>query len=46
MEAHKVFGVYDIIIRVECETKEKLKETIDEIRRIETIRAVLLLICV
>ncbi|GAH74194.1 unnamed protein product, partial [marine sediment metagenome] len=35
-EGYTIYGVYDNIIRVECETKEKLKETIDEIRSIET----------
>ena len=45
-EVHKIFGVYDIIIRVECETKEKLKETTDEKRRLEPVRSYILLICV
>jgi len=44
-EVHTVYGVYDIIIRVECETKEKLKETVDEIRHIENVRSTLLLVC-
>lgn len=44
-EVHKIFGVYDIIIRVECEIKEKLKETINAIKRLETVRSTLLLIC-
>ncbi|MBW1736125.1 MAG: Lrp/AsnC family transcriptional regulator [Deltaproteobacteria bacterium] len=37
-EIHTVYGVYDIIIRVECETMEKLKETVNDIRRLETVQ--------
>jgi DNA-binding Lrp family transcriptional regulator len=44
-EVHTIFGVYDVIIRVECETGEKLKETINEIRQLDTVRSTLTLIC-
>lgn len=44
-EVHTIFGVYDVIIRVECETGEKLKETVNEIRRLDTVRSTLTLIC-
>jgi DNA-binding Lrp family transcriptional regulator len=44
-EVYTIFGVYDIIIRVECETKEKLNQTINKIRRLDTVRSTLTLIC-
>jgi DNA-binding Lrp family transcriptional regulator len=44
-EVHTIFGVYDVIIRVEYETGEKLNETVNEIRRLDTVRSTLTLIC-
>lgn len=45
-EVYMIFGVYDIIIRVECETREELNETIiNKIRRLDTVRSTLTLIC-
>jgi DNA-binding Lrp family transcriptional regulator len=41
-EAHMVYGVYDIIARIETETMQSLKDTISrKIRRLENIRATL-----
>jgi DNA-binding Lrp family transcriptional regulator len=41
-EAHLVYGVYDIITRLETETLQNLKDTISQkIRRIEKIRSTL-----
>ena len=43
-EVHGVFGVYDIIAKVETGTVEKLRETITlKIRKIEEIRTTLTL---
>ena len=43
-EVHGVFGVYDIIAKVETGTVEKLRETITlKIRKIEEIRSTLTL---
>jgi hypothetical protein len=45
--AHVIYGVYDIIARVEAETVQKVKDVIlFKIRRIENVRSVLTLICV
>ena len=42
-----IYGVYDIIARVEAETMQKVKDVIlFKIRRIENVRSVLTLICV
>ncbi len=43
-EIHGVFGVYDIIAKVETDTTEKLHETIAfKIRKIDNIRSTLTL---
>ena len=44
-DVYMIYGVYDIIIRAECETKEGLNEAIHKIRRLETVRSTLTLIC-
>ena len=44
-EAHRLYGVYDFIIRVEAETVQDLKDLINRIRGIEKIRSTMPLIC-
>ena len=45
IEAHMVYGVYDIVAKVEAETLEKLKETITwKIRRLDKVRSTLTMI--
>jgi len=44
-EAYVVYGVYDVIAKVEAETMEKLKDIITwNIRRLEKIRSTLTMI--
>lgn len=46
-EVHVVYGVYDIIAKVEADTMEKVKETITwHIRRLEKVRSTLTMIVV
>lgn len=46
-EAHMVYGVYDIIARVETETMQELKDTISwKIRRLDKVRSTLTMIVV
>lgn len=46
-EAHMVYGVYDIIARVETETMQELKEVISwKIRRLDKVRSTLTMIVV
>ncbi len=46
-EAHLVYGVYDIIARVETETMQELKDTVSwKIRRIDKVRSTLTTIVV
>ena len=46
-EAHLVYGVYDIIARVETETMQELKDTVSwKIRRINKVRSTLTMIVV
>ncbi len=45
-EAHQLYGVYDLIIRVEAETLKNLKGLMNRIRDIGNIRATLPLVCV
>jgi len=45
-EAFMVYGVYDIIIQVEADTIEDLKELIREIRQMEKVRSTLTMIVV
>ena len=45
-EVHKIYGVYDFIIRVEAETPQGLKDTINSsIRGLDNIRSVITLMC-
>ena len=44
-EAHMVYGVYDIIIRIDAESMDVLKENIrDNIRSLDNIRSTLTMI--
>lgn len=41
-EAHYVYGVYDVIVKVEAENMEKLKEIVTfKIRRLNDVRSTL-----
>jgi DNA-binding Lrp family transcriptional regulator len=44
-EAHSVYGVYDIISRIEADTMDHLKDTISwKIRRLNKVRSTLTMI--
>jgi len=46
-EVYMVYGAYDLILKVEADTTEKVKETITwHIRRLEKVRSTLTLIAV
>ena len=45
-EAFKIYGVYDIIIKLEADTVCELKELTKEIRKMEKIRATLSMIVI
>jgi len=46
-EVYTVYGVYDIIVKVDAETMEKVKETITwKIRRLDKVRSTLTMIVV
>jgi DNA-binding Lrp family transcriptional regulator len=46
-EAYMVYGVYDIIARIETDTMQSLKDTISwKIRRLEKVRSTLTMIVV
>ena len=46
-EAHMVYGVYDIIARIETETMQELKDIISwKIRRLDKVRSTLTMIVV
>jgi DNA-binding Lrp family transcriptional regulator len=40
-EVHPVYGVYDIVVKVEAETMDQLKEVILRIRKLDKIRSTL-----
>ena len=45
-EAHLIYGVYDIIVRVEAETVQGLKDIVTfKIRSIDNVRSTLTLVC-
>ena|SRR5487761_267063 len=47
VEVHVVYGVYDIVAKVEAESLEKVKETItDRLRTLEKVRSTLTMIVV
>ena len=44
-EAHRVYGVYDIIARIEAESTDALKESIsDNVRSLENVRSTLTMV--
>ena len=46
-EVYEVYGVHDLILKVEADTTEKVKETITyHIRRLEKVRSTLTMIVV
>ncbi|MGQ9469467.1 MAG: Lrp/AsnC family transcriptional regulator [Nitrososphaerales archaeon] len=46
-EAHRVYGVYDTVVKVEAESTEKLKEVLTwKIRRLPHVRSTLTMIIV
>ncbi len=46
-EAHTVYGVYDIIVKIKAETMDRLKEVVTwHIRRINKVRSTLTMIVV
>jgi len=46
-EAYFVYGIYDIIVKIEAESIEKVKETVTKnIRRLENVRSTLTMIVV
>ena len=46
-EAHLVYGVYDLVARIEAETMDKLKEIVTwKIRRLDKVRSTLTMIVV
>jgi DNA-binding Lrp family transcriptional regulator len=45
-EAHMVYGVYDVIARVEAETVQGLKDIVaSKIRSVDKVRSTLTLVC-
>ena len=44
-EAYQIYGVYDLIIRVEAETRQELRDLINRIKVIGKIRSTLSMIC-
>ena len=45
-EAFKVYGVYDIILKVEADTMDKIKEMIIKIRTMEKVRSTISMIVI
>ena len=45
-EVYQLYGVYDIIIKMEAESMKELKEIVSLIRKLEKIRTSLTLICI
>ena len=47
IEAHTVYGVYDLVAKIEAETMDKLKETVTwKIRRLNRVRSTLTMIAI
>jgi len=45
IEAHAVYGVYDIVVKIEAETMDNLKETVTwKVRRLNKVRSTLTMI--
>jgi len=45
-EAFRIGGIYDIIIKVEADTREDLNDLIKEIRQMEKVRSTLMMIII
>ena len=45
-EAYQLYGVYDLIIQVEAETRQELKDLINRIKVIGKIRSTMSMICI
>ena len=45
-EVHQLYGVYDIIVHIEAETMQELKDLVNKIRIIGKIRSTLSMICI
>ena len=45
-EGYRLYGVYDLIIRVEAETMQEFKDSINRIRDIGKIRSTMPLLCI
>ncbi len=37
IEAHKIYGIYDMIIRIKAETVQELKDIIEKVRRVDKV---------
>jgi DNA-binding Lrp family transcriptional regulator len=47
IEANAVYGVYDIVAKIEAETLDKLKETVTwKVRRLNKVRSTLTMIAI
>ncbi|MEM0097280.1 MAG: Lrp/AsnC ligand binding domain-containing protein [Conexivisphaerales archaeon] len=47
MEAHRVYGVYDTVVKVNAPTPEKLKEIITwKVRKVENVKSTLTMLVV
>ncbi len=40
-EAYMAYGVYDLLVKLEAETMDKLKEAVASLRRVDRIRSTL-----
>ncbi len=45
-ETFRVYGVYDIVIKVEADTREDLKKLVSEIKQMEKVRSTLTMIAI
>jgi len=46
-EVYQVYGVYDIIIKIEAETMQELREVVlSRVRNLDKIRSTLTMICI
>ncbi len=46
-EAHRIYGVYDIIVKVRADTMDKLRETVSKhIRSLDKVRSTLTMIVI
>jgi len=45
-EAFRLYGVYDIIIKIEADTVDELKDLVNELRQMEKVRATLTMIVI